>query len=134
MYKNYLRIITVFSFIFIVLFTAYTETPGGQGFWHTIQWGETLIGIARKYNVDPAQLAKVNNICNWNYIYIGYRLWIPAGEMIEVYVYTVKWGDTLLAIARKFNVDMWEIAALNDIYNMNLIYTGQTLYIPVVKK
>ncbi|MBN2532839.1 MAG: LysM peptidoglycan-binding domain-containing protein [Spirochaetales bacterium] len=128
--KKYLLILIIFSFIFFMLFTAYTETPKEQGFWHTIQWGETLIGIARKYNVSPTLLAKANNINNWNYIYTGFKLWIPAGELIEVYVYTVRWGDTLLAIAQKFHVDMWEIAAINQIYNMNYIYTGQTLYIP----
>jgi LysM repeat protein len=122
--------------MFFLSGVAYTEDPKGQGFWHTIQWGETLIGIARKYNINPTLLAKTNNIRNWNYIYTGYKLWIPApaGEMIEVYVYTVQWGDTLLDIAKKFQVNMWEIAAINDIYNMNLIYTGQTLYIPVAKK
>ncbi len=47
--------------------------------------------------------------------------------------YIVKKGDTLSAIARKYNTTVWEIAALNGIKNPNKIYVGQVLNLPEVK-
>lgn len=44
--------------------------------------------------------------------------------------YTVQAGDTMFAIGRSFNVDVWSIARANGILNLNLIYVGQSLIIP----
>lgn len=47
--------------------------------------------------------------------------------------YTVKKGDTLYAIAKKFGVSVVEIAKDNNIKNVNLIYVSQKLRIKTVK-
>lgn len=44
--------------------------------------------------------------------------------------YTVKSGDTLSAIARRYGVTAQQIATANGITNVNLIRVGQTLAIP----
>ena len=44
--------------------------------------------------------------------------------------YTVKKGDTLSAIAKKYNTSVNELVKSNGIKNANLIYSGQTLNIP----
>ncbi|ALA68836.1 hypothetical protein GT50_00570 [Geobacillus stearothermophilus 10] len=44
--------------------------------------------------------------------------------------YTVKKGDTLWALAKKFNTTVEAIAKANNIANVNLIYVGQKLTIP----
>jgi len=44
--------------------------------------------------------------------------------------YVVQRGDTLYSIARRFGVSIWQLASLNNIYNINLIYVGQVLIIP----
>lgn len=44
-------------------------------------------------------------------------------------IYTVKSGDTLSAIAKKYNTTVNAIAKKNGIFNPNLIYTGQRLTI-----
>ena len=68
--------------------------------------------------------------------FIGQKIWIPKASasnnnLINVYIYKVKWGDTLEDLALRFNVTIWDIASLNRIYDLNRIYTGQSLYIPV---
>ena len=44
--------------------------------------------------------------------------------------YTVKAGDTLSAIGKRFGVNWKDIASLNNIKNPNLIYPGQVFKIP----
>jgi LysM repeat protein len=44
--------------------------------------------------------------------------------------YTVKYGDTLSAIAKRYNVNLNTLAAANSIFNVDVIYAGQVLYIP----
>jgi LysM repeat protein len=44
--------------------------------------------------------------------------------------YTVQRGDTLFRIALRFGVNMYTLASVNGILNLNLIYAGQVLIIP----
>jgi murein DD-endopeptidase MepM/ murein hydrolase activator NlpD len=44
--------------------------------------------------------------------------------------HTVKKGQTLWRIAKTYGVDMQTLAEYNDIYDKNLIYAGQELFIP----
>ncbi|MDX2162178.1 MAG: LysM peptidoglycan-binding domain-containing protein [bacterium] len=45
-------------------------------------------------------------------------------------IYIVAQGDTLARIAARFDTTVYEIAALNGLNNVNLIYVGQQLVIP----
>jgi LysM repeat protein len=53
-----------------------TPPPAG-GKVHTVWYGDTLSKIARTYGVNMGVLARVNNIVNVNYIYVGQKLTIP---------------------------------------------------------
>lgn len=44
--------------------------------------------------------------------------------------HTIKAGETLMSIAKLYNVDMYAIAQANNIWNINLIYAGTNLVIP----
>jgi LysM repeat protein len=44
--------------------------------------------------------------------------------------YTVKVGDSAIAIARQFGVDVDDLLAANGVVNRNRIYVGQVLTIP----
>ena len=44
--------------------------------------------------------------------------------------YKIASGDTLSALAKKFNTTVNELAALNNIKDVNKIYVGQELKIP----
>lgn len=50
----------------------------GKGVYHQVEKGETLWGIGRKYRVNAAVLAQVNELQDPSRIYVGQRLWIPA--------------------------------------------------------
>ena len=107
------------------------------GWWHQVRYGETLFAIARWYGVNPYAIASANRLANWNYIYAGQWLWIPAGGYPQpgpnpgcARNHYVSPGETLLGIARWYGKSAWSIAATNNIYNLNLIYAGQWLCIP----
>ena len=98
---------------------------------YTVKAGDTLYSIARKYNVTVSGLAKANNISNYNLIRVGQVLTIPgkAAPPVITVKYTVKAGDTLYSIARKYNVTVSGLAKANNITNYNLINVGQVLTI-----
>ena len=55
-------------------------------------------------------------------------------QPINTYTYIVQKGDSINAIAKKFNVSPDDIVALNNISNRNLITVGQKLLIPLEGK
>ncbi len=59
---------------------------GGQipfGFLYTVQRGDTLFSIARRYGWSVWELARVNHLYNVNYIYCGQVLLIPYHQATE---------------------------------------------------
>src|SRR3954464_2429149 len=55
---------------------------------------------------------------------------IQAAPSAESCVYTVRAGDTLGAIARRYNTSVAVLAELNEIANPNIIEVGQAITIP----
>ena len=118
-----------------------TENPTGtintETITYTVQRGDTLWAIARRYGTTSGEIAEINNISNPNLIYPGQELRIPTNSTTEGeetrgtgdIIYTVQRGDTLSKIAREYNVTVAHIVELNDITNPNLIYPGEKLRI-----
>ena len=104
-----------------------------------IQRGDTLSGLAIKYNTTVARLVELNNIQNPNLIYAGNTLIVPSGETSSdsdgnstsgEQIYIVRYGDTLSKIANMYNTTVRTLAIANNIQNVNLIYVGQRIVIP----
>ena len=102
---------------------------------YTVKRGDTLSEIAQKYGTTVNELVRLNNIANRNLIYVGQIIKINTSESESEIcdcshtIYTVKYGDTLTYIAKKYQVTINEIVELNDIKNPNLIYVGEKLRI-----
>ena len=101
---------------------------------YIVKSGDTLSAIARQYNVSVHQLVQINQIVNANLIYPGQIIIIQQSAIIDYttnhVIYTVQAGDTLSQIASQFHTTVEEIAALNDISNINLIFVGEKLRVP----
>lgn len=59
-----------------ILYDTETVAAAAQDVRYTVQKGDTLSGIAKKYGTTVAALAKANNIANVNLIYVGQALTI----------------------------------------------------------
>lgn len=95
---------------------------------YTVQKGDSLYSIARKYNVDVNALKQANNLSS-NLLSIGQVLIIPTGT--EDYIlYKVVSGDSLYSIAKKYGITMQEIMDFNNL-GSTILTVGQVLKIPV---
>ena len=115
---------------------------------YTVQAGDTLWAIARKYGCSITEIVAANSdrIKNPNRIHAGWQLKIPKSgapvsgstpdavlpENKKSGIYIVRQGDTLWKIARMYNCSVAEIVSLNRelIRNPALIYSGWELKIP----
>ena len=98
---------------------------------YTVKAGDTLYGISNQYGVSAKELADLNNV-NANTLQIGQILKIPTNSGTNpsnIFVYTVKKGDSLYNIAKKYNTTVKDIIALNGLKSTNLSI-GQQLRIP----
>lgn len=93
---------------------------------YTVKSGDTLSGIASKYDTTYQKLAEYNNIKNPNIIYVGQVIKIPTTENTPV-TYTIKKGDTLSGIAKKYNTTVEKLVELNNIKDADKIYVGQKI-------
>lgn len=100
---------------------------------YVVKKGDTLSGIASKYNTTYQKLASYNNISNPDKIFIGQIIKIPViSNNINPISYVVKKGDTLSSIALKYATDWQTLYQKNKEVigdNPNLIKPGQILKI-----
>ena len=98
---------------------------------YTVKSGDTLYGISNQFGVSVSELASLNGIKGSN-LQVGRVLKIPSKSGTNpnnMFMYTVKSGDNLYTIAKKYNTTVDEIKKLNNLTNNNL-YIGQVLRIP----
>ena len=119
---------------------------------HTVKSGDTVWDLATRYGSTVNAIVKANHLGANAVIHVGDRLTIPGAKASSATKstsavkasaasstkksttassrYTVKSGDTLSAIARKFGTTVSKIADANGIDNPSKIRTGQRLTIP----
>ena len=107
---------------------------------HTVKSGENLGVISRKYKCSVTDLKEWNNLKN-NTIKVGQKLKVYPPEEEEsqkasttksggYLIYTVKSGDNLWDIAKKFDgVTVEQLKKLNGLNSKGAIKVGQKLKI-----
>jgi LysM repeat protein len=99
---------------------------------YTVSPGNTLSQIAQTCGTTVAAI-KLANPDLGQYIYTGQVLVLPGAYWDngnDTATYVVMRGDTLKALAARFNTTMDAIAMLSGITNYNLIYEGQRIIVP----
>lgn len=93
---------------------------------YTVQKGDSLYSIARKYDTTIDRIKDLNNLTT-NLLSIGQVLLIPTDTNLET-TYTVKKGDSLYSIAKKYNTTVDRLKQLNNLTS-NLLSIGQILIV-----
>lgn len=112
---------------------------------YTVKKGDSLYSISKKFNIQISEIKKANNLKS-SKLNSGMRLIIPENNKKEIAknkiestnkyqqhiddikTYTVKKGDTIWRISRKFDISVDELKEINELEG-NSIKIGQKLYI-----
>ena len=137
--KKVLQVLVLVAVVFTAL-----GAPGSASAWYcnsyiTVQWGDTLSGIAAQCGTTAYAIRAANPGLGW-WVYAGQVLYIPTGSSDPVYyppapsygsTYVVQWGDTFAKIAAWHGISYSNLLAANpQVYNPSWIYAGQVLNIP----
>lgn len=110
-----------------ILFSSFSASASANV--HTVQSGDTLWGLSRKYNVT------VDELLNWNQlsaptIFANQKIVVASPKSIVVAkatnTYVVKTGDTLWGISKTYNMSISDLKKLNGLAS-DIIQPGQTL-------
>ena len=104
-----------------------TPTPGPV---YIVQEGDTLWGIASRFNVSVTDLQAINNKATQD-IFVGDRLVIPGLEDLSGTLVTtlVPFGETLESLSRQYRVDPGILIKLNHIVSAGELYAGYELVV-----
>lgn len=94
---------------------------------YIVQSGDTLSGIAARFETSMEELVKTNHIKDPNLIYAGQSLNIPGAGSTGQMSYRINSGDTLSQIAKDFKTTVTQLQTWNHISNPNLIKAGQRI-------
>ena len=97
---------------------------------YIVKQGDTLENIASLYNVSVNDIIKANNLKMPFNLEVGTALNIPLGVTNIFDYYTILKGDTLYSVAKKNNVTVNILSAINGLDPSEYIYPGQTILVP----
>ena len=99
---------------------------------YKVQEGDTLVSVAQKYGVLASDLSQINGIMVGTVLNPGDYIIVPKMENENIYFsrYTVKDGDTMYSIARKYNIDPKFLLRLNGLNENDIIYVGDSIFVP----
>ncbi|WP_434785671.1 glucosaminidase domain-containing protein [Bacillus velezensis] len=94
---------------------------------YTVKAGDNLTKIAAAAHVSVNDIVKENGIKNPNLIRVGQVLRISGAAPASAEFYTVKPGDNLTKIGKKFGISVSTLTTVNRIPDPNKIFAGQRL-------
>jgi LysM repeat protein len=138
------RLVIIAGLLALLLANGWNRAAA-QGISHVVKRGETLATIAQNYGTTVAEILKANAMDSADLIWVGQQLTVPSVTVVADasatsisaaaapnQIYTVRPGDTMSSIARRFGVSASAIVRANGISNADLLYVGQKLAIPSV--
>ena len=104
---------------------------------YIVSEGDTLWGIAKKYNLDIRDLTRMNSLNENEYLQLGQQLSIGNKNIHRnmeskkrTILYSVKQGDNLFKISELFDVSVNSIEEINNFKEPTLM-PGQIIKIAI---
>jgi len=103
---------------------------------HTVKAGESLNSIARKYRLSIKKLRTINNLFSTSVIHPGQKLKLIEDKKTrniassDQKVHTVRRGETLIGIAKKYNVSLPLLMEINSLSFKSILVAGKNIIIP----
>jgi peptidoglycan/xylan/chitin deacetylase (PgdA/CDA1 family) len=103
---------------------------------YTVQSGDTVYRIARRFGVDPQKTIDLNKLSNPDLLQPGQELQIelpeagPGEPPLGYRYYLLQMGDTLYGVAHKLRMPLDVLLALNPLLDPDLLTPGQRLLVP----
>lgn len=105
---------------------------------HVVQSGETMYGIARKYNVQADEVTRLNKLGDSSKLKAGQKLLIPETVVKKdispswtLETLTVEKGDTLFGLAKKYAMSVDELRKINGLSKSSTLKYGQKIKVQV---
>lgn len=115
----------------VTLYGGYKYVPVSGSNYYVVKKGDSLWSIARANGLTVDELKSLNNLSS-NVLHVGDTLLISSadstGDDGNDNYYVVNSGDTLWSIARKYNLSVNELKALNNL-GSNVLSVGQRLIV-----
>ena len=115
----------------VTLYGGYKYVPVSGSNYYVVKKGDSLWSIARANGLTVDELKSLNNLSS-NVLHVGDTLLISSadstGDAGNDTYYVVKNGDTLWSIARKYNLSVNELKALNNL-SSNVLSVEQRLIV-----
>ena len=97
---------------------------------YVIKQGDTLEGISKKFNITPSNLYKLNGFNSDFVLKTGNQIIVPKNNNQYFYYYTIKQGDNLYGISKKYHINEDLLAQINGLEKNDYIYPNQVIAIP----
>jgi uncharacterized protein YkwD len=116
--------------------TAEPTPESGDATTHTVQPGDTLLGLAKTYGIPMAAIQLENEMGESTVVQAGQVLSIPSREAWEGsspfwIVHEVKPGETLIGIANDYDLEVERLQTVNGLDDADRITVGEQLILPL---
>jgi LysM repeat protein len=120
--------------------TAPPPTPTPTPRTHVVEAGQSLYYIAQQYQVSIDELVELNNIADERSLQVGQVLIVPDSPInwgVEEnllppqVIHVIQAGETLSGLSYEYDTPIDAIVAANPNVNLDLIYEGQEIIIPL---
>ena len=101
---------------------------------YIVKQGDSLCDIAKKYNTTANMIARYNGLIDTDILEMDKILRIPVSTIPNMGTsmdYTIQSGDTLAKIAEKYGTTVEALAKLNGITDIDEIWAGNVIKIPL---
>lgn len=102
--------------------------PGTDTIEYVVRQGDTLWLLSRRYGTTVDAIKRLNGLTS-DLLNIGQVLRIPSSQVNPYFEYTVRQGDTLWLLSRRYGTTVDAIKALNGL-SSDMLNIGQVLKIP----